>query len=94
MVNHTFDNDYDVILWAFSALLDRFEKEDESFAAQCIWWLASIIQFTEILTYYRQYKIFPSEYLGDCIVSPLPDKKVRLIPEDDIPELSLDSDDQ
>jgi len=32
MTIQTFDNDYDVIFWAFSALLDRFEKEDNLFA--------------------------------------------------------------
>lgn len=71
MVLHEFDNDNDVILWAFSALLDFFKKQDMLFEVQCIWWLPSIIQFTEILTYYWHYKIFPSEYLRDCQVTPL-----------------------
>ena len=82
MVLHKFNNDYDVILWAVSALLDRFNKEDKLFAAQCIWWLASIIQFTEILSYYQGiiqfteilsyyqvYKIFPSDYVEDLVLT-------------------------
>jgi len=92
MVSHTFDNNYDVVLWAFSALSDRFEKEDKLFAAQCIWWLASIIQFREILTYYRQYKIFPSEYLKNIVVTPLPNNRdIEEIPDGDISPLDLDN---
>jgi len=92
MVNHDFDNDYDMLLWAFSTLLDRFEKADKLFAAQCIWWLASIIQLSEILSYYRQYTIFPSEYLRECIVTPLPATSQRNIkPEDEIAEISITS---
>jgi len=67
MSGHTFDNDYDVILWAVSALLDRFEKEDKLFPAQCIWGRASSIQCTERLTYYRQFNIFPAEYLRNRV---------------------------
>jgi hypothetical protein len=43
--------------------MDRFERTQSLFAAQYIWWLASIIQFTEVLSYYRHYKTFPSEYV-------------------------------
>jgi len=50
-----FNNQYDVILWTLSLFLDRFEKKDQLFAAQCTWWLASIIQFIEIL---RQQNVF------------------------------------
>jgi len=45
-----------------------------------IWWLASIIQFTEILSYYGHYKIFPLDYSKDFVVTPLtqpnPDKEL------------------
>ena len=71
MVLHKFDNDYDVILWAFLVLIDWFAQEDNLFTARCIWRLASKIQFTEILTYYGHYKIFPSDYISNyCRVHP------------------------
>jgi len=72
-------------------LLDHFEKEDQLFAALCIWWQANIIQFTEILIYYRHYKIFPSDDKNYLEVTPVSDKPVEslLISESDIPELNL-----
>ena len=91
MVCHKFDNNYDMILSAFGALLDHFQSGDMLFTVQCIWWIASIIKFTEILTYYRQYKIFPSEYLQNWIVSPLArNKDGRSVSDCDIPEIRLD----
>jgi len=63
MIGHNLNNEYDVIVYTLSVLLDRLETEDQLSAAQCIWWLASIIQFTEILIYYRRYKVFPSDYV-------------------------------
>lgn len=89
---HTFHNDYDLIRRATSSLLDRLEKENKLVAAQCIWWLASIIQFMEILSYYRQYKIFQVKYqIRDCKVSLLDkDTAVPLIVQDDISEVDLD----
>jgi len=62
MVEHKFNNNNYSTLFALSLLLDRFEKEDQLFATQCGWWLASIIQSTEILLCDQNYKIFPSEY--------------------------------
>jgi len=70
MTEHKFNNKYEVILCAFSLLLNRFEREDRVFAAQCIRELASIIQFTEILTYNRHYKVFPSDYVKNLVVTP------------------------
>lgn len=52
MVGHKFDKEYDVLLFAVSSLLDQFKNEERLFAAQCIWLLASIIQYTEILIFY------------------------------------------
>jgi len=52
MTEHRFNNKYNVILCALSLLPDRFHMEDQLFAAQYIWWLASIIQYMEILIYY------------------------------------------
>jgi len=90
MSEHKFNNEYDVILWTIFLLLDRFEKEDQLFTAQCIWWLASMIQFMEILIYYRHYQIFPSDYVINCVVTPLSGSQGNKIPEGDIPESSLE----
>ena len=45
-----FNNEYDVILWTLSRLIEGFEKKNNLFAGQCIWVLACIIEFTEILS--------------------------------------------
>jgi len=42
--------------------MNRFEKENQLFATECVWWLASLIQCTEILTYFHQYNEFPSDH--------------------------------
>jgi len=91
MNNFKFNNKYNIILCTFSLLLDHFKKEDQLFSEQCIWWLASIIQFTEILTNYRQCKIFPANYLNKVVVTPLPESlfTVSLIPDLNIPELNI-----
>jgi len=94
MTEQKFTNNHDIIVFALSLLLRQFQKEDKLFAAPCIWSLASIIQYTEILKYYLEYQIFPSDYIRDCVVSPLRnrDTKETIIPDSDIPELQLDSD--
>jgi len=103
MDERRFTNDYDINAYALSLLIRRFPKEDNIFAAQCIWWLASIIQYMEILRYYLKYQTFPSEYLRDCTVTPLSEQvndgtiiPERLsgeviVPDSDISELQLDS---
>jgi len=45
MTENTFNGENDIILCALLVLLDRFQKEDLLFSAQCIWWLESIIQY-------------------------------------------------
>jgi hypothetical protein len=72
---YLFTNDHDIIICIFSRLLDGFEKNDQLFAAQCIWWLAHLIQWTEVLTYYRHYRIFPSEYKEPIEGEPLEGSK-------------------
>jgi hypothetical protein len=62
MTKHTFNNEYDVVIWAFSYLLHRFEESHNLFAAQCVWWIASLVKLREILEYYHRHNIFPSEY--------------------------------
>jgi len=85
MTEHKLNNKYVIILFALSALLDRFEIKDWLFAAKCILWLAIIIQVTEIVSYYRHYEIFPSEYVNDWVVTPLKQPNLDK-------ELSFDSD--
>jgi len=92
MDEHTFYNEYKVILHAFYSSLDRFKLEDQLFAAQWIWWLASIIQFTEIWIYYRYYKIFPSDCIKNCKITPLNMVTESFVLDSDIPNIQLDSD--
>jgi len=89
MHEHKFDNQYKVIIFALSNILDQLERKDQIFAAQCDWWLASIIQYTEILLFYRQFNIFPLYWVTNCIVTPLPGVNTEEYSEQDIPELGL-----
>jgi len=93
MTGQKFNNDYDIIVYAFSLLIQPFKEEDNIFAAQWIWWLASIIQYTEIFKFYLEYRIFSSTYFKNCIVTPLPERvpNEMVIPDSDIPELQLES---
>jgi len=86
MVEYKLDNEYNIMMFASSSLRDWFEKDYWLLAAKCIWWVVSIIQFTEILINYRHYKLFPSEVIRDCYVTPLPQtaSKKMAIPESDI----------
>ena len=87
MVEHKFNNKYDLILCTGSLLLDCSKREDRLIAGPCIWWLASIILFTEIITFYHYYKIFPSDYVINLKVTPLPSQvsEEMVVPESDIP---------
>jgi len=91
VVEHKFNKTYEIILYALSSLLDRLEREDQLFAAQRIWSLASIIQFTEILIYYRLYTVFPSEYVNNLMISPVSNSGIAgpLILESEIPSLDI-----
>jgi len=90
MNDRHFNNKYDEILWTFSPLLDRFEKEDQLFPAQSIWWIASVIQFTEILTYYRHYKISPGDSVRNNNTSPEESTTAdSCMPTEAIPKLDL-----
>jgi len=64
--------------------------DDNIFATQCIWWLASVIQYTERLKYYFEYQLFPSDYLRDCTVTPLINPVVNrsIVSEFIIPDLN------
>jgi len=94
MTRQTFNNDYDIIVYAFPLLIRWFKEENNIFAAQCIWWLASIIQYTEIFKFYLEYQIIPWTYGEDCVVTPLPRRvhEETIIPDSDIPEPQSDFD--
>jgi len=96
MVEHKFNNKYNMILCAVSLLLDRFDKEHQVFAAECIWWLACIIKVTEILVYYRHNETFLSDYIINFEVTPWPSTlpEWSFIPESVIPvsDINHDSD--
>jgi hypothetical protein len=62
MPKYSFNNEYDIVIWTFSYLLHRFEDSGNLFAAQCIWWIASLIKLTNVVAYYHLHKIFPSEH--------------------------------
>jgi len=97
MVQHKFNNEYDTILCALSILQDRFERDVQLFAPPCIWWLASIFQFTEILIYYRHYNLFPPEYVNSLRASPVSNPGIAdsIIPQSEISMLDInDSDTQ
>jgi len=91
MTDKKFANDHDIIGYTFVLLIQQFQKEDNIFAAQCTWWLASIIQYTEILKFYLEYQVFPSEYVSDLVVTPLPDRvfKEKVVLDNNISELDL-----
>jgi len=46
----------------------------------------------DIIVFYFEYQIFPSDYIKNCVVTPLPDKSAikDIIPEDEIPILNLE----
>jgi len=86
---HRFNNKYDIILCTLCLLLDRIDREDQLFAAQWIWWLASINPFTEILMYNHYYKGLRSEYVHNMVVMPasnagiagsqIPEPQIRVV---------------
>jgi len=92
MTEWKFTNDYDIVACAFTLLLPWFQQDDEHFAAHCIWWLASIIRYMEILKFHLEYNAYPSAYIKDCIVTPLLSQvdNGTTVPESDIPALDLD----
>jgi len=94
MTRQTLDNDHYIIVYAFSLLIRCFKEEDYFFAAQCIWWLTSMVQNTKIFRLYLEYQIFPSEYIENCDLTPLLKRvpEVTITPESDIPVLLIDAD--
>lgn len=89
MPEYTSDTEYDLIIFTLSIILDQLERKDQLFDAQCMWWLASIIQYTEILHFYRRYKSFPSYYVKNQIATPLPAVNKDVQPGQEITELDL-----
>jgi len=91
MNERKFINHHNIIVYALSLLNQRFQKQDNLFAAQCIWWLANILQYSKILKYHFEYLVFPSDYLRDCIVTTFQhqDDIGTIVPVLDIPVLDL-----
>jgi hypothetical protein len=90
MPSYNFDNEYDVLLFGFSILIDWFSGDNNLFAAQCIWWIASLIGCTNVLRYYRQYKTFPSKHAEtQNNTTEIITERNLGIPNSDIPELDL-----
>ena len=48
----TFENESDVILYAFEKILSHARRNQQIFVAQCIWWLASVIGLEQGLVNY------------------------------------------
>jgi len=89
MPEYKFNNEHDMIIFALSAILDQLERKDQLFAARCVWWLASIIQDTNMLLFYRRYNIFPSYYVKNCIVTPTSEANKGVLSDQELPELEL-----
>jgi len=89
MPEYKFNNEHDMIIFALSAILDQLEKKDQLFAAQCVWWLASIIQDTNMLLFYRRYNIFPSYYVMNCIVTLTSEANNGVLSDQEQPEREL-----
>ena len=56
----TFQNGADIILWTLAKLLVTFEEQQYLFAAQCIWWIAALVQLDPALKYLIDHGKFPS----------------------------------
>jgi len=48
----TFENESDVIVYAFEKIISHARRTQQMFVAQCIWWLASIIGLKQGLINY------------------------------------------
>jgi hypothetical protein len=64
---HTFNNEHDILIWSFSYPIRRFEDSQNLFAAQCVWWLVSLTNLTDLVEYYCHYRTFPSDYNNHVI---------------------------
>jgi len=57
----SFKNKSDRLLSTFAKLLVAFELPQYLFAAQCIWWIAMLVQLDPALQYFLDHREFPSE---------------------------------
>jgi len=91
MNDQKFNNEYDVIVFTLCITLGHFEKEDYSFAEQCIWWLASLIQFMVILIYYQRYTVFLCDDIDNPEVTPLGSTTIinLIVADSDISHLDI-----
>jgi len=56
----------------FAKLLSTFEQRQYLFAAQCIWWIAALVQLDPALSYYLEYWRFLSEELNSSGLRDIP----------------------
>jgi len=76
----TFENEANIILWSLAKLLVTFEERQYHFAAQCIWWIAALVQLDPALRYFIDHRELPSKVMGvdaetqstEMLISPTP----------------------
>jgi len=61
----TFKNEADIILWTLAKLLVTFEECQYLFAAQCSWWIATVVQLDPAVRFLINTREFPSALLSD-----------------------------
>jgi len=57
----TIVHEADVLLQTFGKLICPFQQSQYSFAAQCVWWLSTLVGLQPALQDYLEYQWFPSE---------------------------------
>jgi hypothetical protein len=63
----TFENDNDVITYAFKKVISHARRTQQTFVAQCVWWIASIIGL--------------QQKLANCIDDIQLRQEVKIVPE-------------
>ena len=48
----TFENESDILVWTFAKLIVTFQQHQYLFAAQCMWWIAALVQLDPALRYF------------------------------------------
>ena len=80
----TFEPEADIILWTLGKLLVTFEERSYLFAAQCIWWIAALVQLDPSLRYFIDHRRFPLSVTDDNTgrESQLTERGVSSTPQD------------
>jgi len=92
----TFAREADILLWAFAKLLVTFQECQYLFAAQCIWWIAALVQLDAALRYLINNQKFPSGLRSDkeerSPISLLIEREVSSTPRDIQRQSEIDED--